>query len=77
MVKVNPAVVSAHHGRTKIKLGGIHMGGGTTTMFSNITSSAIITEATTWTSQFSPMVLTAIGLGIGFACVAFAKRLFF
>lgn len=46
-------------------------------MFANLTSSAIVTESTTWANNFDDMLLVVVGVGIGFACVRFVKSLFF
>jgi hypothetical protein len=46
-------------------------------MFSNLTSTAITTEATTWANNFNGLLLVVVGVGIGFACVRFVKSLFF
>lgn len=46
-------------------------------MFANITPAAITTEATTWVGNFDSLLLVAIGIGVGFAVVRFAKSLFF
>ncbi len=51
--------------------------GGNTNMFTNITSTSILTEATTWAGNFDSMLLVVVGVGVGFACVRFVKGLFF
>lgn len=50
---------------------------GGTDMFDNLTPTAIIAEATTWSGIFDDPLLVVVGLGIGFACVRFVKNLFF
>lgn len=47
------------------------------TMFDNLTTSAIMTNATSWIDPFEPLLLTVVGVGLGFACVRFVKSLFF
>lgn len=56
--------------RRKENVGGINM-------FSNLTTSAITTEATNWAAQFDDLLLVVVGLGIGFAAVRFVKSMFF
>lgn len=46
-------------------------------MFTNLTSSGILSEATTWANNFDDMLLVVVGVGVGFACVRFVKGLFF
>lgn len=48
-----------------------------TGMFSGLTSTAIMAEATTFAANFDGVVKVIVGVGLGFACVAFVKRLFF
>lgn len=50
---------------------------GVTDMFSGLTTSAITTTATSWTTNFDSILLVVIGIGIAFACVRFVKSLFF
>lgn len=50
---------------------------GVTNMFDTLTSSAILTEATTMANNFEGLLLVVVGVGIGFACVRFVKGLFF
>ncbi|MNJ03887.1 hypothetical protein D3C73_1644020 [compost metagenome] len=47
------------------------------TMLEGLTSSAIITEATTWISGFGDIPKTLVGIGAGFAVIRFVKNLFF
>jgi hypothetical protein len=53
------------------------MEGGTASMFTNLTTSAITSEATNWAGQFDDLLLVVVGVGIGFACVRFVKSMFF
>ena len=46
-------------------------------MFSNLTTTAITTEATNWANNFDGVTLVIVGIGVGFAAVRFIKSLFF
>lgn len=46
-------------------------------MFSNLTTTAITTEATTWASNFEAVILVVVGIGVAFAVTRFVKSLFF
>lgn len=46
-------------------------------MFTNLTTTAITTEAANWAGQYDGLLLVVVGVGIGFACVRFVKSLFF
>lgn len=45
-------------------------------MFSNLTTSNITTEATSWTTNFDAVVLVIVGMGVAFAAIRFVKSLF-
>lgn len=49
----------------------------TESMFSNLTTTAITTEATSWAANFNSVLLVVVGVGVAFACVRFVKSLFF
>lgn len=46
-------------------------------MLSTLTTSAITTNATSWVSNFEPLLLVVVGVGLGFAVVRFVKSMFF
>lgn len=46
-------------------------------MFDNLTPDSILTNATTWAGSYDGILLTVVGIGVGFACVRFVKSLFF
>lgn len=50
---------------------------GATGMLSSLTSSAIITEATSWVNVYDGLLLVVVGLGVGFAVTRFVKSMFF
>lgn len=45
-------------------------------MLDSLTMTAAITDATTMFAEFSPLVIAAIGVGLCFAVVRIAQRLF-
>jgi hypothetical protein len=48
-----------------------------TGIFTNLTSSSITSEATTWASNFDNVLLVVVGIGMAFAVTRFVKGLFF
>lgn len=50
---------------------------GGTSVFSSLTTSEIVSQASTWAGQFDDLLLVVVGVGIGFACVRFVKSMFF
>jgi len=50
---------------------------GTSSMFTSLTSSNIMSQATTMANNFDSLLLVVVGVGLGFACVRFVKSLFF
>lgn len=50
---------------------------GVTGMFSGLTATGILAEATKWTSEFDGLLLVVVGMGCGFAAVRFVKSMFF
>lgn len=45
-------------------------------MLSDLTTTAITTNATQWVGEFGDLLLVVIGIGIGFSVVRFVKGLF-
>lgn len=46
-------------------------------MLADLTSAAILAEATTWAASFDGVLTVVVGLGVGFAVVRFVKSMFF
>ena len=46
-------------------------------MFTGLTPTSILTNATTWADNYEGILLVVVGMGVGFAATRFVKSLFF